>query len=64
MNGMFILYDAMNFQIILKDVFHLRVLVFFMNQNIVGRVVDFIQYKKRSGTETLNLKICQSHFVL
>ena len=43
MNAMFILYDAMDFQIILKDVFYLRALVFFMNQNIAGRVVDFIQ---------------------
>ena len=42
-NAMLILYDAVDFQIILKDVFYLRALVFFMNQNIAGRVVDFIQ---------------------
>ena len=43
MNAMLILYDAMDFQIIIKDVFYLGALVFFMNQNIAGRVVDFIQ---------------------
>ena len=42
-NAMLILYDAVDFQIILKDVFYLRAPVFFMNQNIAGRVVDFIQ---------------------
>ena len=44
-NAMLVLYDIMDFKIIRKNVFYLRVLVFFMNQNIVGRVVDFIQYK-------------------
>ena len=60
---MLVLYDVMDFQIIRKNVFYLRVLVFFMNQNIVGRVVDFIQYKKeiRYGDakfENLSITFC------
>ena len=61
-NAMLVLYDVMDFQIIRKNVFYLRVLVFFMNQNIFGRVVDFIQYKKiRDGDaqfENLSITFC------
>ena len=41
----------------------MRVLVFFMNQNIVGRVVDFIQYNKEikygdAKFENLSITFC------